>query len=492
MKKGYIKKDQRKKILLLGDDLRTPSGVGTQSKNLVLSTCHHYNWVQIAGSLKHPEKGKRLELNESVAKDTGVEDPSVVLYPNDGYGDHMIMRQIMSFEKPDAIIFFTDPRYYVWLFQMENEIRQKIPMIYYNIWDDTPYPFWNRPFYRSCDQLLCISKQTKNLVENVLRDYPKEDWQTKYLPHGINPKDFYEIDEKKHPEAFLDLQNTKKEMFGEDEAEFVVFFNSRNIRRKNIPDIILAWRMFTDFLPKEEAKKCKLILHTAVSDPNGTDLAAVIDSICDPEQNPVVISGKQTTEARLNTLYNLSDCHMFMTDNEGWGLGLTESLMVGRMIIAPVQGGMQDQMRFEDEKGEWIQFTEETPTNADGTYHKHGEWAEPMFPSTRSIKGSPQTPYIFATQVSVDTAVQSLAKVYALGKEERMRRGAKGREFAMKELSLEKLGSNLIGHVDECIEKFEPKPKYTVLNTDIKFNNFQKFPLKLQQETIETVKELLV
>ena len=110
MKKGYIKKDQRKKILLLGDDLRTPSGVGTQSKNLVLSTCHHYNWVQIAGSLKHPDKGKRLELNESITKGTGVEDPSVVLYPNDGYGDHMIMRQIMNMEKPDAIIFFTDPR----------------------------------------------------------------------------------------------------------------------------------------------------------------------------------------------------------------------------------------------------------------------------------------------------------------------------------------------------------------------------------------------
>ena len=35
-----------------------------------------------------------------------------------------------------------------------------------------------------------------------------------------------------------------------------------------------------------------------------------------------------------------------MTDNEGWGLSLTEGLMTGNMIIAPVQGGMQDQMRF--------------------------------------------------------------------------------------------------------------------------------------------------
>ena len=51
----------------------------------------------------------------------------------------------------------------------------------------------------------------------------------------------------------------------------------------------------------------------------------------------------------MNYLYNCSDAHIFMTDNEGWGLGLTESLTSGRMIIAPVQGGMQDQMRFEEE-----------------------------------------------------------------------------------------------------------------------------------------------
>lgn len=74
MKKGYIPKDQRKKILLLGDDLRTPSGVGTQSRNLVISTCHHFNWVQIAGAVNHPEQGKRLDLSNSVREETGVED----------------------------------------------------------------------------------------------------------------------------------------------------------------------------------------------------------------------------------------------------------------------------------------------------------------------------------------------------------------------------------------------------------------------------------
>ena len=39
--------------------------------------------------------------------------------------------------------------------------------------------------------LLCISKQTKNIVENVLRDHKKEDWAVKYLPHGIDKNKFF-------------------------------------------------------------------------------------------------------------------------------------------------------------------------------------------------------------------------------------------------------------------------------------------------------------
>jgi glycosyltransferase involved in cell wall biosynthesis len=74
--------------------------------------------------------------------------------------------------------------------------------------------------------------------------------------------------------------------------------------------------------------------------------------LCDPEIHKVKIINDRFDDKGLNYLYNCSDAHMFMTDNEGWGLGLTESLMAGRMIIAPVQGGMQDQMRFEDENGE--------------------------------------------------------------------------------------------------------------------------------------------
>ena len=38
-KKGYIPKDKRKKILLLSDDIRVTSGVGTMSREIVGMVC---------------------------------------------------------------------------------------------------------------------------------------------------------------------------------------------------------------------------------------------------------------------------------------------------------------------------------------------------------------------------------------------------------------------------------------------------------------------
>ena len=191
MKKGYIPKDQRKKILLLSDDIRTHSGIGTMSKEIVLNTAHHYNWVNLGGAVKHPEKGKGFDISPDINSITGLTDADVKVIPVDGYGDPTVLRNIIIQEKPDAILHFTDPRYWIWLYRMENEIRQKIPMVFYTIWDDIPYPMYNREFYRSDDMHLCISKQTKNIVKNVLRDYPKEDWQIQYVPHGIDEKNFF-------------------------------------------------------------------------------------------------------------------------------------------------------------------------------------------------------------------------------------------------------------------------------------------------------------
>ncbi len=77
-------------------------------------------------------------------------------YSIDGYGDANFVKQLINIEKPDAIFLITDPRYFMWLFQIENEIRRKMPIVYLNIWDDYPAPMYNRSYYESCDALLAI------------------------------------------------------------------------------------------------------------------------------------------------------------------------------------------------------------------------------------------------------------------------------------------------------------------------------------------------
>ena len=187
-------------------------------------------------------------MSEETGKVVGIDDASVFLYPSDGYGDTTLIRTLINLEKPDAIMLITDPRYFTWLFNIENEIRKKMPIIYLNIWDSPfPYPLWNKDFYESCDALLAISKQTKNINEVVLGDKVKNKI-IKYLPHGLDSNNYFPITPE-YPK-YNEFKEFKKQLFGGKEYDFVTFFNSRNIRRKQIPDTILAFRMFLDKLKK--------------------------------------------------------------------------------------------------------------------------------------------------------------------------------------------------------------------------------------------------
>ena len=191
LKKINLNKEKKKKILLLSDDMRVHSGIGTMSKAIVLGTVHKYDWVQIGGAIKHPDDGKVMDLSGEAIEQTGVDDASVKIYPVTGYGSADHLRQVMSIEKPDAILHFTDPRFWQWLYQMEHEVRRNTPLMYYNIWDDLPYPHWNENAYESCDLLMGISKQTVNINRNVCQRKPRTDWDLTYVPHGVQDDQFF-------------------------------------------------------------------------------------------------------------------------------------------------------------------------------------------------------------------------------------------------------------------------------------------------------------
>jgi len=459
---AYLPQNERKKILLICDDIRVHSGVATVAREMVLNTAQHFNWVQVAGAINHPDKGKRLDISGDTNNNTGLKDASVMIYPTDGYGDANLIRQIIQIEKPDAIFLITDPRYFMWLFQIENEIRRKIPIVYLNIWDDYPAPMYNRPYYEACDALLGISKQTVNINKLVLGDKAK-DKLINYVPHGLNHDIFKPLD-KNDP----NFKAFKQNMFKGKEYDFVMFFNSRNIRRKQIPDTLLAYKLFIDGLSEEQAKKCAFLLHTQVVDDNGTDLGAVCEFLFDnnPKYN-IIFSQQPLPPEQMNYLYNMSDVQILLTSNEGWGLSLTEAILSGNPIIANVTGGMQDQMRFV-RNGKWMEVDADFPSNHNGTIKEHGEWAFPVYPTNRSIQGSPITPYIWDDRCTAEDAAKQIKAVYDLPKEERKARGLKGREWALSDeagFTGEKMGQRIIENLDELFATWTPRVKFELINT---------------------------
>lgn len=162
--------NKKKKILLISDDIRVPSGVGTMAKELVLGVVHKYDIVNVAGAVQHQNAGQIINMDAATAQITGIKDAHVTLYCVNNYGDETIIFEVLRRENPDAIMLFTDPRFFVWFFVLEKQIRNKIPVVYLNIWDHAvPYPMYNRPYYLSTDVLFSISKQTYNINKWVLR-----------------------------------------------------------------------------------------------------------------------------------------------------------------------------------------------------------------------------------------------------------------------------------------------------------------------------------
>jgi hypothetical protein len=306
-----------------------------------------------------------------------------------------------------------------------------------------------------------ISKQTVNINKLVLEE-KASDKIIKYVPHGLNHEIFKPLD-KNDP----DLIEFKKRILKGKEYDFVLFFNSRNIRRKQIPDTILAYRHFIDKLTAEQAKKCAFVLHTERVSEHGTDLDAVIELLANGEEYNIIFTDDRFDPHQMNLLYNCTDAQILLTSNEGWGLSLTEALLVGKPIIANVTGGMQDQMRFEFEDGTWIDFTPDFPSNHNGTYKKHGKWAYPVYPTSKSLVGSPVTPYIWDDRCTAEDAAEQIMHVYL--DEDRVENGLAGREWALSDeagFTGEKQGIRVMNAFDELFSTWEPREKFEFINTN--------------------------
>lgn len=290
--------EKKIKILTISDHPLSPSGVGTQTKYMIdyLWKTGKYEFVCFGGAVKH--RDYRPQRIDAYGDD-------LIIHPVDGYGTVQQIREALRVYKPDILWFMTDPRFYEWLWDIEDEIRDKIPMVYYHVWDNYPYPKFNTKFYKSNDVVATISKLTDDIVRTLAPEVRCE-----YIPHSVDLEVF-----KKHDE--VSIEEVKKRHFGD---KFSIFWNSRNARRK-MSGSVLWW--FSEFLKEVGQDNACLVMHTDPKDPHGQDLEAIIVELGLTNGEVKFSMEKRNTE-EMSVLYNCADVTICASDAEGFGLSCLE------------------------------------------------------------------------------------------------------------------------------------------------------------------------
>ena len=406
---------KKTKILTLSDHPLSPSGVGTQTKYMIeaLLKTGRYQVVSLGGAMKH--QNYEPQQVDPYGADWRI-------FPVDGYGTPEIIRSLLQKEKPDMLWFMTDPRFYGWLWEIENEVRAKVPMLYYHVWDNYPAPSYNSMFYESNDFVACISKVTADIVKEVSPTVASE-----YLPHAVDSQHFYkfktpgdrarsEVLREKIINSTVNYKNPDKKIF---------FWNNRNARRKQSGTLI--W-WFTDFLNKVGHDKATLLMHTDARDPHGQDLPHIIQHL-GVDDGQVLLSTTKLPAENLAELYNAADFTINISDAEGFGLATLESLSCGTPIIVNMTGGLQEQV-----------------TNGKDWFG----WG--IQPSSKAVIGSLQVPYIYEDRISQEDFIETLTKALNVSDKAYKKMSIQGREHVLQNYSFEGYTTKWVRLIDDMVE----------------------------------------
>jgi len=407
------------KVLTLSDHPLSPSGVGTQTKYVIeaLLKSGKFEVLSLGGAMKHKD------YTPTVVEPYG-EDWRII--PVDGYGTQEMIRSVIRNERPDILWFMTDPRFYEWLWDMENEIRPLLPMVYYHVWDNKPLPMFNKKFYESNDHIATISRVTHECVRGVAPET-----SSSYIPHAVDSEYFY-------PRTLEERQSLRNQIVpAEDRDKFIVFWNNRNARRKQSGTLLWWWKEWLD--KRDLSDKAQMIMHTNPFDVHGQNLNQIAAEL-NMENREVVFSTNKISLDKMYSLYTIADCTVNIADAEGFGLATLESLACGTPIIVNMTGGLQEQVMGQD-----------------------GPFGFPIYPMSKSIIGSQQVPYIYEDRISKEQLHSALDKMYALSSEERHELGLKGAKHVENNYNFNQFGEkwvNLMSKIHEQHGSWETRKGY--------------------------------
>ena len=365
----------KKKILVLSDHALSTSGVGTQTRHLIegLLKKNRYTFRQFGAALKHNDY-RTIVVNDDF-----------IIKPIDGFGNPEMIRVALATEKPDAILIFTDPRFFIWLFEMEDEIHQMCPIIWWHVWDNAPYPKFNNPLYKATDLINCHSHHTYSQLKS---NFPEK---VNFVPHCV-PSDLF----KKLPRNLI--KENKRNLIGKErEDDFVGIWVNRNAKRKRPGDLLDTWRIFLDQLEEKHGhRKATLVMHCDPNDSEGPNLVSMSEMLGINDR--VVFSRERLDFDQMNILYNISDFCINISFAEGFGLTTLEAMQAGVPIVAQKTGGL----------------TRQVIDHRDGS-----ENGIALDVELQSLVGSQQVPYIYEDYVSAKTTADGIMRLYEKSDDEK-------------------------------------------------------------------------
>ena len=408
----------KKKILVISDNPLSVSGVGTQCRFLLngLINTGRYTFRCLGAALKN------------ASYETLVPHPDFVIKPIDGFGDPNLIRQLLVSEKPDAVFLFTDPRFFSFFWQIEDEVHQFCPIVYWNIWDAPQLPFdpdFNRYVYDSCDLLHCINYPTYEFVSGL---FPE---RTHYTPHAV-PKELY------RPLPAHEVLPFKQRLLGQSRLDhFALLYVSRNARRKRTPDILWAFKLFLDELESKHGhRRATMVMHTHPMDPEGTNLHAVVEKLGIKES--VVFSQEQVRFEDMALLYNSCDALVNCSSAEGFGLGVLEMKMCGKPVIVLMTGGLSRQVKD----------------------HITGEeYGVAMPVEVQSLVGTLNIPYITDDYNSVHSIAGAYMRMWEFGPEKRSEIGQRALAHAHRDYDMQHMVDSWDRTLWETIENWRSRRK---------------------------------
>ena len=342
-----------------------------------------------------------------------------------GYGHQEHVRYFLDKEKPDVVLANADPRFFDYLFKMDNEIRSQCPLVFYHLWDDLPFLDYNMPAYSSCDHIICGSAFTYGL----LNDHPQiNSAAIDYVPIGFDADVYHPLSAPEKAEFRAEFNKwTNNKHTG---ARFIAGVVGRHTERKQLLSIMEAFSKW-----QEDKDDVLLFMHSPSED-SGRSLEYALNMRYN--KHKIVFSNAnptQQTDELINKFYNLMDVLVNRSAAEGFGMPIAEAMLAETPAIATACPGPMGLIT--PETG-WLLETDVMP-----------------------LFGNQITPYIYTRYITDEKFMVALDEAY-YNKKDLQLKASKCRARIIGNFSMRQMQQGLEASLHKAIENWEKYPEFTL------------------------------